>query len=46
MGEGGSGRSSTWSPMVCESMCEIVHLDYLGLSPKEGGEVEGESIAK
>ena len=27
-------------------MCEIVCLDYLGLSPKGGGEVEGGSPAK
>ena len=27
-------------------MCEIVLLDYLGLSPKGGGEVEGRSPAK
>ena len=43
MGEGGSGIPSTWSPMVCESMCELVHLDYLFLSPKGGGDVEGRS---
>ena len=46
MGEGGSGIPSKWSPMVCESMCDIVCLDYLGLSPKGGGEVEGKSTAK
>ena len=27
-------------------MCEVVRLDYLGLSPKGGGEVEGRSPAK
>ena len=32
--------------MVCESMCDIVLLDCLGLSPKGGGEVEGRSPAK
>ena len=45
MGESGSRIPSKWSPMVCESMCEIVCLDYLGLSPK-GGEVEGRILAK
>ena len=39
-------QSSKRSPMVCESMCEIVRLDCLGPSPKGGGEVEGESPAK
>ena len=46
MGEGGSGIPSKWYPMVCESMCEIVYLDCLGLSPKGGGEVEGVSPTK
>ena len=41
MGEGGSGIPYIWSPMVCESMCEVVCLDYLFLSPKGGGDVEG-----
>ena len=41
MGGGGSGIHSKESPMVCESMCDIVRLDCLGLSPKGGGEVEG-----
>ena len=46
MGEGGSGIPYKWSPMVCESICEIVCLDCLGLSPKGGGEVEGGSPDK
>ena len=46
MGEGGSGIPSIWSPMVCESMCEVGHLDCIFLSPKGGGDVEGESLAK
>ena len=45
MGGGGSGISSQWSPMVSESVCDIVFLDCLGLSPKGGGEVEGGSPA-
>ena len=45
MGGGGSGISSEWSPMVCESVCDIVCIDCLGLSPKGGGEVEGKSPA-
>ena len=31
---------------MCESMCEVVHLDHLFLSPKGGGEVEGGIHAK
>ena len=46
MGEGGSGIPFIWSPMVCESMYEVVRLDYLFLSPKGGGYVEGESPTK
>ena len=46
MGEGGSRIPSIWSPMVCESMCEVVLLDCLFLVPKGGGDVEGESPAK
>ena len=46
MGESGSRIPSIWSPMVCESMCKVVHLDYLFLSPKGGGDVEGRSPAK
>ena len=46
MGEGGSGIPSIWSPMVCESMCEVVLLDYIFLSPKGGGDVEGRSPTK
>ena len=46
MGEGGSRIPSIWSPMVCESMCEVVCLEYLFLSPKGGGYVEGEIPAK
>ena len=42
----GLGIPSKWSPMVCESMCEIVHLDCLGLSPKGEGEVKGIIPAK
>ena len=46
MGEGGSGIPSTWFPIVCESMCKVVRLDYIFLSPKGGGDVEGGSPAK
>ena len=46
MGEGGSGIPSIWSLMVCESMRKVVCLDYLFLTPKGGGDVEGESPAK
>ena len=46
MGEGGSGIHYVGSPMVCESMCEVVRLNCLFLSPKGGGDVEGESPAK
>ena len=46
MGEGGSEILSIWSPMVCESMCEVVRLDCLFLSPKGEGDVEGESPTK
>ena len=46
MGEGGSGIPSTWSPMVCESMWEVVHLECQFLSPKGGGYVEGKSPTK
>ena len=46
MGEGGLGIHSIWSPMVCELMCEVVHLEYLFLYPKGGGDVEGGSLAK
>ena len=46
MGEGGLGIPSIWSPMVCESMCEVVCLDCLFLSPKGRGDVEGGSPAK
>ena len=46
MGEGGSGIPYIWSPVVCESKCEVVCLDCLGLSPKGGWEVEGGIPAK
>ena len=46
MGEGGSRIPSIWSPMVCQSMCEVVFLDCLFLSPKGGGYVEGVIPAK
>ena len=32
--------------MVCESMCELVLLDYLFIAPKGGGDVEGISPTK
>ena len=46
MGEGGLGIPYIWSPMVCESMCKVFHLDCLFLSPKRVGDVEGRSLAK
>ena len=46
MGEGGSGIPSIWSPIMCESICEVVRLDCLSFSPKGGGDVEGGSHAK